>query len=420
LYPRSAKRRKRKYPKLGLRILQSGMAVSVLLMYTSNQIGSTYGEFNTSQEQNSSIELCSVFPGQIEQLLSEFSGHIRMIIELKSSLDSHSASGNYNAPLISAELSAEDLDRISAEISEQIRLASDTVSALDTQLNFNAGIWQQILQEIGSAAAILHQLGGYMVNLEPNCLEIRDAQFFEQLQEGLNQSGVLSESLMDTLTGIVHYLNTIHDIGGSLPTGNPDRVLLRQERFGFPAEEPIFSLMARAYNTEPYVSPVLQSTYDQLSAELTASMDNLSSTISTLQEQQVHIAEAKAALEEKAKAEEAERLALEQQKQEAEEALKQENEQTRHNPPAAVLPGEDPSIEEPGIEAPIGEKPAGAESPDAEVTAPLATPTPEAALPEASPAVEPVKELPDSDKDTGQPTATPTPAPQSDVSKGGE
>lgn len=116
-----------------------------------------------------------------------------------------------------------------------------------------------------------------MVNLEPNCLEIRDARFFEQLQEGLHQSGVLSESLTDTLTGIVHYLNTIHDFGGSLPTGNPDRVLLRQESFGFPAEEPIFSLMARAYNADPNVSPALQSSYDQLSAELTASRDNLSS-----------------------------------------------------------------------------------------------------------------------------------------------
>ncbi|AIQ38971.1 hypothetical protein MKX70_03730 [Paenibacillus sp. FSL R7-0312] len=428
MYPRSAKRRKRKYTKLGLRILQSGMAVSVLIMYTSNQIGSTYGEYNTSQEQITSIGLCSVFPGQIEQLLSEFSGHVRTIIELKSSLGSHIPSGNYTTPPISEELSAEELDQVSSEISEQIRLASDTVNALDTQLSFNAGIWQQILQEIGSAAAILHQLGGYMVNLEPNCLEIRDAQFFEQLQEGLHQSGVLSESLTDTLTGIVHYLNTIHDLGGSLPTGNPDRVLLRQESFGFPAEEPIFSFMARAYNADPNVSSALQSSYDQLSAELTASRDNLSSTITTLQEQQVHIAEAKAALEEKAKAEEAERLALEKQKQEEAEALKLEQEDTKNNPPATSIPGEDKTIEEPAIEAPEGEKPAPAPSPDAEVTAPPATPAPESPLPEATPAAEPTAELPDSGTDTAQPTATATataiptatPAPQSDISKGGE
>ncbi|AIQ27162.1 MULTISPECIES: hypothetical protein [unclassified Paenibacillus] len=429
MYPRSAKRRKRKYTKLGLRILQSGVAVSVLIMYTSNQIGSTYGEYNTSQEQNTSIGLCSVFPGQIEQLLSEFSGHVRTITQLKSSLGSHITSGNYNTPPVSEELSAEELDQISSEISEQIRLASDTVSALDTQLSLNAGIWQQILQEIGSAAAILHQLGGYMVNLEPNCLEIRDARFFEQLQEGLHQSGVLSESLTDTLTGIVHYLNTIHDFGGSLPTGNPDRVLLRQESFGFPAEEPIFSLMARAYNADPNVSPALQSSYDQLSAELTASRDNLSSTISTLQEQQVHIAEAKAALEEKAKAEEAERLALEKAKaEEAErdalEKQKQENDQTKNNPPAASIPGEDKTIDEPAIEAPEGEKPAPAPSPDAEVTAPPATPAPEANLPEATPAADSPGELPDSGTDTAQPTATvtptATPAPQSDTSKGGE
>ncbi|AIQ55879.1 hypothetical protein PBOR_02050 [Paenibacillus borealis] len=425
MYPRSAKRRKRKYTKLVLRILQSGVAVSVLIMYTSNQIGSTYGGFNTSQEQDTSIELCSVFPGQIEQLLSDFSGHIRTITQLKSSLGSHSTSGNYNAPPISEALSAEELDQVSSEISEQIRLASDTVSALDTQLSFNAGIWQQILQEIGSAAAILHQLGGYMVNLEPNCLEIRDAQFFEQLQEGLYQSGVLSESLMDTLTGIVQYLNTIHDIGGSLPTGNPDRVLLRQESFGFPAEEPIFSFMARAYQADSDVSPALQSSYDQLSAELTASRDNLSSAITTLQEQQVQIAEAKTALEEKAKAEEAERLALEKAKAEeaerlalekqkqdaADEALKQEKDQPKNNPPAAGIPGEDSNIGEPAIEAPEGDKPAPTPVPGAEVNAPPATPaTPEANLPEASPAVESPEVLPDSDKDTAQPTAAAIPA----------
>lgn len=63
MYPRSAKRRKRKTRKLGLRILQSGMAVSVLLMYTSGQIGSTYGEFNTSQEQIRLHRAVLGFPG---------------------------------------------------------------------------------------------------------------------------------------------------------------------------------------------------------------------------------------------------------------------------------------------------------------------------------------------------------------------
>lgn len=256
MYPRSAKRRKRKTRRLGLRILQSGMAVSVLLIYTSGQIGSTYGEFNTSQEQISSIGLCSVFPGQIEQLLSEFSGHLSTLIELKSSLGSHSISGVYNtSSAATGELSLAELGQAADELSSELTQAGSEIDLLDKQLSFNGTVWQQILQEIGYAAAILHKLGGYMVNLDPNCLEIRDAQFFDQIQESLHQSGILSETLAETLSGIVQYLGSIHDIGGSLPTGNPDRILLRQDDYSFPAEEPILSFVTSAYQADSQVSP---------------------------------------------------------------------------------------------------------------------------------------------------------------------
>lgn len=356
MYPRSAKRRKRKTRKFGLRILQSGMAVSVLLMYTSGQIGSTYGEFNTSQEQISSIGLCPVFPGQIEQLLSEFSGHLNTVIELKASLGSHSISGVYNTSVAAGELSLAELDQAADELSSELTQAGSEINLLEKQLSFNGTVWQHILQEIGNAAAILHKLGGYMVNLDPNCLEIRDAQFFDKLQESLHQSGILSESLAETLSGIVQYLGSIHNIGGSLPTGNPDRVLLRQDDYSFPAEEPILSFVTSAYQADSQVSPALLATYEQLNTELTASKDTLSSTIHTLQERLTEIAEAKTTLEDKAKAQqeeeerlalekaekartkEAERLAIEKQKA-ADEALKLELEQepAGNQPPQPVF-----------------------------------------------------------------------------------
>lgn len=438
MYPRSAKRRKRKTRKLGLRILQSGMAVSVLLMYTSGQIGSTYGEFKTSQEQISSIGLCSVFPGQIEQLLSEFSGHLSTLMELKSSLGSHSISGVYNTSVATGELSLTELDQAAGELSAELTQAGSEIDLLEKQLSFNGTVWQQILQEIGHAAAILHKLGGYMVNLDPNCLEIRDAQFFDQLQESLHQSGILSESLAETLSGIMHYLGTIHDIGGSLPTGNPDRVLLRQDDYSFPAEEPILSFVTSAYQADSQVSPALLDTYEQMNSELTASKDTLSSTIHTLQERLAEIAEAKTALEDKAKAqqeeeerlalekadksraEEAERLALEKQKA-ADEALKLKQEQAQNQPPATSLPDISQPAEEPAPAAPVEDNPVPTASAAAEVT-PTPTPTPasEILLPEATPDPLPGSVIPGTVMDGAQPAPTATPAPQSDTSKGGE
>ncbi|MEK4518862.1 hypothetical protein NSS64_26610 [Paenibacillus sp. FSL H8-0122] len=438
MYPRSAKRRKRKTKKLGLRILQSGMAVSVLLMYTSGQIGSTYGEFNTSQEQISSIGLCPVFPGQIEQLLSEFSGHLNTVIELKASLGSHSISGVYNTSVAAGELSLAELDQAADELSSELTQAGSEIDLLEKQLSFNGTVWQHILQEIGNAAAILHKLGGYMVNLDPNCLEIRDAQFFDKLQESLHQSGILSESLAETLSGIVQYLGSIHDIGGSLPTGNPDRVLLRQDDYSFPAEEPILTFVTSAYQADSQVSPALLATYEQLNTELTASKDSLSSTIHTLQERLTEIAEAKTTLEDKAKAqqeeeerlalvkadkartEEAERLAIEKQKA-ADEALKLELEQepAGNQPAATSLPDKSQPAEEPAPAAPVGDNPAPTASAAAEVI-PTATPAPGLLLPEATPDLLPGSVIPGTVMDGAQPAPTATPAPQSDTSKGGE
>ncbi|WP_405106413.1 hypothetical protein MHH28_24645 [Paenibacillus sp. FSL K6-1217] len=439
MYPRSAKRRTRKTRKLGLRILQSGMAVSVLLMYTSGQIGSTYGEFKTSQEQISSIGLCPVFPGQIEQLLSEFSGHLNTLIELKASLGSYNISGVYNTSVPAGELSLAELDQAAGELSSELTQAGSEITLLETQLSFNRTVWQQILQEIGNAAAILHKLGGYMVNLDPNCLEIRDAQFFNNLQESLQQSGILSEPLAETLSGIVQYLGSIHDIGGSLPTGNPDRIFLRQDDYSFPAEEPVLSVVTSTYYADSQVSPALLGTYELLNTELTVSKDTLSSTIHTLQERLAEVDKAKTALEDKAKAqqeeeqrlalekadkaqaEEAEQLALEKQKA-ADEALKLEleNEQAKNQPPATSPPDKSQPVEEPAPEAPVTDNPVPTASAAAEVIAPAATPAPEILLPMATPDHEPGSVIPGTVVDGGQPSPTATPAPPSDTSKGGE
>lgn len=460
MYPRSAKRRKRKHRKLGLRMLQSGVAVSVLLLYTSSQIGSTYGGFNTTQEQKSSIGLCSVFPGEIERLLTEFSGHLRNLRELKASLQGYSVSGIYNFSFNNENNSEEQLSQAAADISAQLLQAGGELNALDTQLSRNDGVWQQILQETSRAADILHQLGGYMENLDPGCLEIRDIDFFGQIEESLQSSGILSESMNETLSGIMQYLNSIHDLGGSLPTGNPDRVLLLQEATGFRAGEPVPSVTTAVYGDDSGVAPELQATYSQLNAELTAAKDSLASAIRTLQQKQSEITEAQAALRDKAKTAEEQRLALE--KAQAEEAAAEQAKQEQKakekaeeqaqagsaaptpsaapasTPPQALPTGEEaPAAARPGPDSPTGGQPDPAQTPAPEPQAP-------APAPSATPAgtAHPGQLLPEApegsasvhDPSSGHPAATsapasaPTPisvpapssAPPSEISKGGD
>lgn len=451
LYPRSARRRKRKRSKIGRRILQSGVAASVLLLYTSGQVGSTYGEYTTSQQQDSTIELCYVFPDQIEALLTAFAGHIQQILELKASLHTYSSTGNYSTPSGIHEMSSDELDQTAADISEKITAANSEMTLLDNQLSLNSGVWQQILQEVSSAAAILNQLGGYMVNLEPNCLEIRDAQALEQLQLTASHSGILSDALTGTLNGIVKYLSSIHQIGSTLPEGNPDRMLLRQESFGFPAEEPIISFIAKAYDADSDVSDVLRATYEQLNTDLTATKSSLSSAVGSLQNQLTQIADAKVKLQEKALAEEKKRLEQEKKKQEeAAEALKQKEEAGKGGGDQAVKPPEDKQPPKGGgKEEPLptekaaspdqGDGKPAAQTPDHEA---IPTATPENNVPEAIPTATPGNSAPVAsptptpasvpdqtaheddhtvqNAPTATPTATPAPTPDPESNKGGE
>ncbi|MBW4085486.1 hypothetical protein [Paenibacillus sp. S150] len=398
------------------------MALSVLFLYTSGQTGSTYGGFSSSGQQDSTLELCSVFPGQIEQLLSEFSGHIHSIIKLKASLAGRSPAGDTSLLPGTGSLSPDELDEAAAKTSGQIAAAHAEMATISGQLSFNSGVWQQILQEVSNAAAILKKIGGYMINLEPNCLEIRDEEAFRQLQPSALQSGVLSESLADTLNGIIDYLSSIHAIGSTLPDGNPDRIILRPGSSYFSAAEPFILFVAKAYQAAPGVSAGLQTAYEQLSKDLTAALEDLNTSISSLQKQQAQIAGAKAELLEKAQAEE------------AAEAARQVDESTPG--------GADPVVTGPGSEqlpgagdnkGPVPEdaspSPGTGEEdgkPSAETPDPGAIPTPAAqnvsipdgaAVPTATPDKGTSEEKPSVQ---AAPVPTAAPVPDNDYSKGGD
>lgn len=426
LHPRSTRQRKRKRRTLSLRLLRSGIAASVLVLYTSNQIGSTYGEFNSSQKLESSIGICTVFPSQIQQLLLEFSGHIQKIAELKSALISYPVSMNFGTPLEVGELSLEELSATAQQISEQISATHSEISVVEDQLNSNIAVWEKILQEVNSAAGLLVQIGGYMINLEPNCLEIRDAKFFQELQNNINQSGVLSESLSNSLNGVVHYLTSIHEIGHSIPNDDSEEIARQLNTSNLPSLESIVSFLAREQTSSLDVSADLLTTYEQLNTALVNSKNTLLSHITALQNQQIQITEAESELLEQAAQEEAERLELEKQEQaeKDKEQEKEASEKAKEDAKEKVKKEIEnkPKKDEVPVETTDPKKnkitgdPKEASVPE-EVLSPMVTPNSNL---DDTPKVESIQQNIDADTAANQPSATSAPLSDTDSDKGGD
>lgn len=409
LRPRSAKRRPKRKRQIGLRVLQSGMAVSVLFLYTSQQVGNTYGGFGATTQATSTISFCEVFPNSIKGLLTELKDHIEKATALKGSLQSYAPSGSLSDVSGIEGMSLDELDVAAQEISSQISALQSQIDGVNEQLATNSQIWNEINSELNAAAAVLFQIGGYMTSLDSNCLEIKDEQFFSELQNSLNQSGVISESLNASLNGVIQYLNSIHDIGlpfASVVTsdvyGQPE---LRNEAFQQP-----FPYLIAFSQPAGNISSELTSTYENLNTEMNGLKESATSGISTLQsqlqlisqtrEQQLEALE-KARLEALEQAKKEERLALEKkEKQEAEDKAKAEAEEkakTEATPPTGEAAPEninkeqpeapatnpvDPEVgEEPTIPQDIPQQKVPQETPKAEATTsspPAATPAPSA------------------------------------------
>ncbi|WP_231574013.1 hypothetical protein [Paenibacillus sp. FSL R5-0345] len=409
LRPRSAKRRPKRKRQIGLRVLQSGMAVSVLFLYTSQQVGNTYGGFGATTQATSTISFCEVFPNSIKGLLTELKDHIEKATALKGSLQSYAPSGSLSDVSGIEGMSLDELDVAAQEISSQISALQSQIDGVNEQLATNSQIWNEINSELNAAAAVLFQIGGYMTSLDSNCLEIKDEQFFSELQNSLNQSGVISESLNASLNGVIQYLNSIHDIGlpfASVVTsdvyGQPE---LRNEAFQQP-----FPYLIAFSQPAGNISSELTSTYENLNTEMNDLKESATSGISTLQsqlqlisqtrEQQLEALE-KARLEALEQAKKEERLALEKkEKQEAEDKAKAEAEEkakTEATPPTGEAAPEninkeqpeapatnpvDPEVgEEPTIPQDIPQQKVPQETPKAEATTsspPAATPAPSA------------------------------------------
>lgn len=370
--------------------MQSGMVISLLFLCTSQQIGSTYGGFSDAVQTEQDISFCAVFPNSIKQQLLQFKGHVTAAAALALSLQDYSFSQGYSGIPSIEGMSLEELDSAEQQLSGQLTVLHSELDQVTAQLTANIQTWNELIAEVNAAAADLAVIGGYMNNLDPNCLEITDEQFFNEFQSSLNQSGVLSESLSASLNGIMQYLQSLQNPGAPYALSVSGAVY---GPLGFNDELTVqpFPFLMAVSQPDGNISGSLISTYDALNSSLLSLKDSAAASIAELESQRQLIGETRtvrleemekarlAAIEEAKKAEEA-RLALEKQ-QEAEAQAK----------PDDVT---QPEATEDATATATASAPAASEQP-----VPTATAAPDTSEATEAPAGEP------------QATATPTPDP---------
>lgn len=372
LLPRSAKKRSKKNSKLGLRTLQSGIAVSILLLYTSQQIGSTYGGFSDTAEETETLTFCSVFPSSVVRQLTEIKSHILKAVTLMNSLKGYSLAGS-PADISGIEaMSLEELDAAEQALGSRLSALHSEVGAVTGQLNNNIQTWNELIRELNAVASALAVIGGYMLNLDSNCLEIKDDQILTDLQDSIAHSGVLSESLNASLNGIIRYLKSIRDNDLFFTQRQVTDAVYGQS--GALGEEPQQSFpFLIAFQQDGQISNELTSVYEGFNNELNSALSSTSSEIARLEQQREIINQTRT------------------RKLEEQEALKKAEEEK-------LVPKEEPKQEE--APAAADDHPAATNAPsesgapdDIKSLQPVSTP--EAAEPNTAPPASPVKSEPE-------------------------
>ncbi|MCC3378214.1 hypothetical protein JO375_01035 [Paenibacillus sp. UY79] len=182
--------------------LQSGLILSTLLLWTSQQVGTTFGRFTSVREDNSEIKACRVFPSQIESQLSLLAEHLEQAASLKGRL--MGASG--------FEVSSR-LESATADLSERIGELNTMIQQLEQQKALNQSIWQELLQELAASSALIHELLTSLDELEPNCAQLSQTTLLDRITDHLKRHRLLSDPLSGTLQEILNYLRSVHQLG---------------------------------------------------------------------------------------------------------------------------------------------------------------------------------------------------------------
>ncbi len=352
------------------------MVLSTLLFYASQQVGTTYGEFNSIKEDFTGIQACEIFPEKIESLLSDLNAHLDRASFYKNSLQMVSVTyDTYEATwsawtsenlTVTASTYGEggfggpagmEQETAAADVSGQIAELSKQLENLQLIYDGNRSAWDQLSAEMSASSAITLELLQLIQQSQPNCVEIRQASLFGSISDRVNQPQFLSGALRDSLGDILAYLRKIYDAGlelDRLPYLSTNRI------------EGIYVFEGYAANGDP-VSQELLAYYNSLQQSMSSTMTDLSSDILKLEEFQATLLEA-AELRRLAELERAKQLEteqakqLEQEQQELEQEPKQEEEQHEDTD---LGHGETP----PGVDEPHQDTESGSEPVDAPINA---------------------------------------------------
>lgn len=316
--------------------------MSVLIITTSQQVGTTFGEFNIDQENTAVIEACQVFPSEIQKLLSGLHGHLDILTTLKHEL----ASGTDMAGSLSdsyaysggslEELSLQEqfiMGRISS-----LQAAAHEAASLSAR---NEATWQSIRSEVTQAAGIANQLIGTMGTLNPNCAEIKEQTILDQLSDQLKLSQILSSELTTPVQKLLEFFRIIR-LSGYPDLLNPEQmpsnlVLSAEASEDGSILQSAGSLVPVSGSADELISPDLTQYYNDVQARNQSRISTYSTSLERLISQLSGVQTAIAA--EKQRLEELEKAKV---KQAETEKARKEAEDKESAKPDPKLPTSDP------------------------------------------------------------------------------
>lgn len=271
------------------------------MFYTSQQIGTTYGEFVSYKENFTGLESCRIFPQNIENLLADLNNRLeRASFYSESLLQITVTDATYVAPtgLPAAETVTDSTYGTPISAPSDVSVTSSTYGGggetTATSSTYNASeqiealsnrlqhiqwistnveqIWNRISEELAAAREIASELVRWLGTAHPNCVEIGQVSLLDELVLFSNEQNLLSDSMKTFFRDTHIYLRQIYDTGLEL---NRSPVMTGNQI------EQIDAFGGSGVDGDP-VSTELWAYYRELEEKLTASIDTLTSNISNL------------------------------------------------------------------------------------------------------------------------------------------
>ncbi|GIO43459.1 hypothetical protein J41TS4_32170 [Paenibacillus apis] len=237
---RIQKKRKLKRQKTMSAILQSSLLISSLLAYSTKQIGTTYGEFNSTQATEGNFQTCRVFPGKIEELLSSVTDHLELAAVHKVRIAPVTVTwqvyGNSSAayeseptpPSVTDSVYGEGSGDSSPSVTDdvytgggedytdswelQISELTSQLQALQLQFDANQLAMNLITSEVTEGGRQLQELLLILEELHSNCVEIANIGLLDELSR-VSRQELLSLSMQQQIDAAVFYLRRVSQSG---------------------------------------------------------------------------------------------------------------------------------------------------------------------------------------------------------------